>query len=597
MEQKFEPRAGFSRKLTFAIWLALALVLLWTSRDHVLTNSGWDPDDQLRLVQLRDFLAGQSWFDSTQYRLNSPDGGPMHWSRLIELPLALIVLLLRPLLGQTGAEMAAGVIVPLGCFGLIVFMLGRIAGHIGGRNAGLVAIIIAMVSPALSMQLRPMRIDHHGWQIACSALALWSLFWPRARNAGIAMGLALAFWLHISLEGAPAAVVFFALLGWRWAMTGEAGERLGWAVLTFAGGSIALYFLTQASGLSARNYCDTISPAHVWAIGAAAAIMLPAAFMLPANRLVRLAAAFAGGAAAIGILLWLAPQCGKGAFSTMDPIVREYWYERVTEGLPIWRQELVVAISLVGVPLAAVGTIAWLYRSASQEQKGHLLTLACLLVYGSLLACLVFRTISFATMVAVPVLAIAIEKLFRHYREEQVAARRVGLVALMILLLMPGAIIAHGATLLSPSLRADAKKELEQKQKASQRPLESCDSIPAVQALSALGEARLVAPFDIGPAILLTTSHHVLASSHHRNEAGMRDHIDIYRLPEAQARQIALRRGITHIVGCLEEPEMQGYVKGDPQGLWAQLAKGDAPGWLQPVPVNGTGLKVWRVIR
>jgi hypothetical protein len=470
----------------------------------------------LRMVQLRDFLGGQSWFDTTQYRLNAPDGGPMHWSRLIELPLALIVLLLKPLLGQTAAEMTAGVIVPLGCFGLVVFMLSRVAQHIGGRNAGLVAVIIAMVSPALSMQLRPMRIDHHGWQIACSALALWSLFWPKARNAGVAMGLALAFWLHISLEGAPAAVVFFALLGWRWALLGEAGERLGWTVLTFSGASIALYFLTQASGLSARNYCDTVSPAHIWAISAAAAIMLPAAFLLPANRLVRLAAAMAAGAGAIGILLWLAPQCGKGAFSTMDPIVREYWYERVTEGLPIWRQKLAIAMSLVGVPAAAIATIAWLYRGATQEQKGNLLTLACLLVYGSLLACLVFRTVSFATMVAVPVLAIAIEKLFRRYREEQVAVRRIGLVALMILLLMPGAVIAHGARLLSPNSQAEA----EQEKKAETLPSESCDAIPAVQALSTLKNARLVAPFDIGPAILLTTPHRVLASSHHRNEAG-----------------------------------------------------------------------------
>jgi hypothetical protein len=577
----------------FLIWLALALVLLWTGRDHVLANSGWDPDDQLRMVQLRDFLAGQSWFDTTQYRLNAPDGGPMHWSRLIELPLALLVMLLKPLFGQTAAEMAAGVIIPLGCFGLVVFMLSRIAQHIGARNAGLVAVIIAMVSPALSMQLRPMRIDHHGWQIACSALALWSLFWPKARKAGVAMGLALAFWLHISLEGAPAAIVFFALLAWRWALLGEPGERLGWTVLAFSGGSVALYFLTQPTGLSARNFCDTISPAHIYAISAAAAVMLPAAFWLPANRLVRLVAASVAGAAAIGILLWLAPQCGKGAFSTMDPIVREYWYERVTEGLPIWRQKLVVAVSLVGVPLAAIGTIGWLYRGASPDQKGKLLTLVCLLVYGSVLACLVFRTISFATMVAVPVLAIAIEKLFRRYREEQVAARRIGLVALMIMLLMPGAVIAHGATLLSPDLRAEA----EPKKQAEMSSSESCDTIPAVQALSTLKNARLVAPFDIGPAILLTTPHSVLASSHHRNETGMRDHIDIYRLPEARAREIVMRRGITHIVGCLEEPEMKAYVKGDPDGLWAQLAKGDTPDWLQPVPISGSGLKVWRVSR
>ncbi|MFN5824838.1 MAG: hypothetical protein ACK44T_12530, partial [Sphingomonadales bacterium] len=166
--------AGRKPGLAYAIiWLLLAGLLLFLSRDNVATLSGWDPDDQLRLVQLRDFLGGQSWWDSSQYRLNAPDGAPMHWSRLIELPLAAIILALRPLLGTYGAEMAAGIIVPLGCYALIAAILASIAARIAGHIAGVSALMMAMVAPALSMQLRPMRIDHHGWQLVCAAIALW----------------------------------------------------------------------------------------------------------------------------------------------------------------------------------------------------------------------------------------------------------------------------------------------------------------------------------------------------------------------------------------------------------------------------------------
>ena len=45
----------------------------------------------MRLVQVRDLLAGQGWFDLTQYRLNPPDGVAMHWSRLIDLPIAVLI--------------------------------------------------------------------------------------------------------------------------------------------------------------------------------------------------------------------------------------------------------------------------------------------------------------------------------------------------------------------------------------------------------------------------------------------------------------------------------------------------------------------------
>ena len=46
-------------------------------------------DDAMRLVEVRDLLAGQGWFDLTQYRLSPPGGVAMHWSRLVDVPLAV----------------------------------------------------------------------------------------------------------------------------------------------------------------------------------------------------------------------------------------------------------------------------------------------------------------------------------------------------------------------------------------------------------------------------------------------------------------------------------------------------------------------------
>lgn len=579
------------RSPAFLLWLGLALLLVWLSRDAISLRSGWDPDDQLRMVQLRDFLAGQSWFDTTQYRLNAPEGGPMHWSRLIELPLAAMVLLFTPLFGQAGAEMVAGTAIPLLCFGLIAFMLGRIALLLGGRMAGGIAVVMTMVSPAISMQLRPMRIDHHGWQLVCAALALWTLFWPAARRAGLWMGLALAVWLHISLEGAPVAAAFFALLGWRWAMSGEEGSRLGYTVGTFLVASVGLFFGTQLTGLSAANYCDTISPAHIFAIVAASAVIVPSAFALPANRWLRLAALMVAGLAAIGILLWQAPMCAQGAFSTMDPVVRDYWYIRVNEGMPVWHQKWNIALSLLGVPVAGAAVLLFLGRSVAADRKADYAGLAVLLVYSALLALLVFRTISVATLISVPLVAIGIAHLFARYRSEAAPVRRVALVALMILLLMPGVFISQGASLVSRNAAAEAAADRQPAALAA----ELCESIESVSALAGLPKANIVAPFDIGPAILLTTPHSVMASSHHRNQMGMRAHIDIFRLPPTQSYEIIQRRKVTHIVACSGEAEMKGYARRNPDGLWAQLAKGNPPVWLEPMPDMGEGLKVWRV--
>jgi hypothetical protein len=60
-------------------------------------------DDAMRLAEVNDLIAGQGWFDLMQHRLDPP-GSPMHWSRVIDAPLAALILMLRPLAGIEGAE-------------------------------------------------------------------------------------------------------------------------------------------------------------------------------------------------------------------------------------------------------------------------------------------------------------------------------------------------------------------------------------------------------------------------------------------------------------------------------------------------------------
>ena len=85
------------------VWLAYALVRL-----AIQPLLGWQPsgpDDWARLLQVRAWLDGQAFWDVTQYRMNPPEGFSMHWSRLVDLPLAAVTLL--------AGERAALLLVPL----------------------------------------------------------------------------------------------------------------------------------------------------------------------------------------------------------------------------------------------------------------------------------------------------------------------------------------------------------------------------------------------------------------------------------------------------------------------------------------------------
>ena len=66
------------RSLIITIWLMTSLLFFLVSRDAIANWKMGDPDDQLRLVAGPRLARGQSWWDVTQYRMNLPDGGPMH---------------------------------------------------------------------------------------------------------------------------------------------------------------------------------------------------------------------------------------------------------------------------------------------------------------------------------------------------------------------------------------------------------------------------------------------------------------------------------------------------------------------------------------
>ena len=83
-----------------------------------------DNDDILRLVMVRDFIAGQGWFDMTQYRLLPPQGVVMHWSRYIDAGIAAIIVPLSWLVPIETAEQLAVTIWPTAILGLTVLVIG-----------------------------------------------------------------------------------------------------------------------------------------------------------------------------------------------------------------------------------------------------------------------------------------------------------------------------------------------------------------------------------------------------------------------------------------------------------------------------------------
>src|SRR5919199_2730964 len=95
------------------IWLAAAGLFVYQKWAQIRGFNLPDTDDNIRIMQVRGLIAGQGWYDLRQYRLNPPWGADIHWSRLVDLPIAGIKLALEPFVGGADAEKAAVAIAPL----------------------------------------------------------------------------------------------------------------------------------------------------------------------------------------------------------------------------------------------------------------------------------------------------------------------------------------------------------------------------------------------------------------------------------------------------------------------------------------------------
>jgi asparagine N-glycosylation enzyme membrane subunit Stt3 len=130
-------------------------------------NQGFaERDKAMRLVRVRDMLAGQGWFDNIQHRLNPPVGTPMHWAQWIDAMLAAPIALLALIVGQVNAETALAFAWPLGLLGGLMFLTVRIGGELGPadglkREAQWAATIVAALAFPTTEKFAPGSFDHH----------------------------------------------------------------------------------------------------------------------------------------------------------------------------------------------------------------------------------------------------------------------------------------------------------------------------------------------------------------------------------------------------------------------------------------------------
>jgi len=591
-----ERLVGRSMALPLWGWFTLAFILIalkaWFTTGQGMQDFLGDMDDATRLVQVREFMHGAPWFDTTTMTMGGSGGMLSHWSRFIDLPIAAMIATLNVFVPLSTAELIARAVWPVLVFAPLLWTLLRTVTETADEAAGRIVLVLAMLCPLGFYQFDVGRIDHHNVMIAATvsaALVMWAYPASHAawRLAGALSGLALVIGFE-ALAPVAALAVFAAL--WGLYDRRQAPFACGFTtalMLAIASG----FLLTIPPSRWLDVYCDAISLNTVaLSLIAGGGLLIALSPDRPRHVAVRLAIAGVFAGAGVIVFAKLEPACLAGPMGQLPAELKLIWLDYVAETRSIARDLLNGKIeqSLGLIVFYGVCIAAQVHRTVTTRKATDLFLLATLSAF-TLFACWQIKYLSYASFLALAPLAGWIGSV-RGSEHMSALLKQTVLTVLLSQAALLGASSKLQKAFDAPVITADSIRA----------GADACELNSVVGELAALPPGLIAARIDLGAYIAAVTQHRVLSAPYHRiANAIITNHHIFAAHSAAEAARLIARENIDYVVTCkglddpfVADPEWRGTLRAD-------LVGGKAPDFLEPVALANPHslLSVWRVNR
>jgi hypothetical protein len=581
------------RRWVLLIWLLACVAFIVMRWQPILAFGLGDTDDNMRMAQVRALLNGQGWYDLRQYKLNPPEGFNIHWTRLVDLPIATLQLIIKPFFGGVIAEKASAALAPLIPLCVALFAMATVARRLVAPGAFAFAAALTLCCQAAMLMFMPLRVDHHGWQLTMLVIAIAGLADPNVRRGGLTMGLSSAASLTIGLELMPFLVITGGAVVLHWIWETEEALRLRAYGAALALGCLAGY-LGFASYDNAVWRCDVLSPIWLSTMTVAGALAVCLSFVKSERWPLRLALAAIGGAVLALGFATLFPQCIDRPEQISDELVR-VWFSNVREAKPLYTQPWTSIAMVVSLPVVGVVGACWsAWRAWGTRHFGVWAPIAFVSIVSLLLVLWQTRQGPAAQLMGVPgATALAWAVIPRLANHKAMLVRTFGVVASFLVIsgLATGLIVSN--------LPGDVTKPTTRNRKTDQAiniANARCPSLSAMKPVAALPAATIFTFVDLGPRLITVTHHKAIAGPYHRNGSAILDVHRAFGTTPDEARAIMRRHGATLLLTCPNMSESTVHRARHKNGFYSRLAKGEKFDWLAPVPMpKGSPLLVWKI--
>ncbi|PRY77646.1 hypothetical protein CLV80_105129 [Yoonia maritima] len=549
-------------------------------------------DNVMRLLTVRDWLAGQRWYDVAQYRLMPPEGVSLHWSRYVDAGIAAIVVPFSWFLPMTSAEMVAITLWPTLILILSLVLIGFGTLRIFGAMAACFAVLCAVLWPVTSsMHSSAGSLDHHNIQMLLMTLMSLALVWPSRPNfAGIICGVAAALSLAIGLEG----FVFIVGIGFlnmvRTGMNANSDNRkflVSFCVMLMMG-SVLLWLGQTGPAARLELMCDQLGPPALTLVGVAsvACFVLLIVSDYTQSVVVRL------GAAALVVfvgLMLVSPflsHCLAGPYAQIPPELQKLITSQIIEAKPllVYVRTNTVAALVFCLPVVValfVGAAVWFSHDKleSAEMKAHA-ALGLLIVLGFIglpVMLVQMRAVVIPASVIPIVGGVVVARLVQSYLRSR--SLNDGLIALLV-----------ATTVVSPTVVVQSLKPiLPAREASSEAERGDCRSYASLLTLNEASPAIILNHVNFGPALIWATHHSVLSAPYHRSTEAFMNGIVPFQLDQGAFKSYVTETKATHLLLCRGLHYQSEYVRG--------LANGDEAEWLRRVPVSNEDQLLFEILR
>lgn len=587
-------------------WLVLLYVLVAVVYNPNSHFNKWiltDTDDYMRFLQVFNWLDGHGWRDLLVERLNPQYPMVMHWARLVDIPLALMLLALQALAHffqweaqRTGLAMLTAFLLPSFLLTGILFMLRAQARPLIGKGYAALACFFLPLSSQLLFQFMPMRVDHHAYIILCAGVAFvclqrMALNLHPLRHAAFA-GIVFTLGLWNGAEILPMLIGFGLCLtllmimdGWRTFLRGPV-----FAFTLLFSSATLLYFTRPAAALYTADY-DAFSIFYVM-VAACAAVFYLVLFLVAqilslkntpythGSHILLLALSVFLGLLGLHALLQAFPDFIAGPYARVNPLLHEVFFPNIREAIPFiqnWKDlrdsfgsapnqaisgAIFFALTRLFFPtLAVLACFFHINLPHSSGRRKKLWAMYALFVTVFTLLCLFWqlRVITYAQMFSIPpvvaMMLYALRNLKPHYQGRVLFGWEITTVltfTILPLIIIPSTI--NGAKfnpdmLFFVSQAGDMPCKDRTKVVTFLNEQEKQDKKPSI----------IMAPMDYTPELLFYTNHSYISAPYHRNAQGIADMVFFFRSKkdDAPARTIAERLALDYVLVCKATPFQQ----------------------------------------